>query len=58
MATKFTNVFVSEEALEEHKKTHKKYKGKGDDKPVMNVMLGFNKNEEDEFEWDKIGRNF
>ena len=24
----------------------------------MNVMLGFNRKEEDEYEWDKVGKNF
>ena len=59
LGAKFTNVFVSEDALEAHKhKTHKKYRNKLDDKPIMNVMLGFNKNEEDDYEWDQIGKNF
>ena len=59
LGAKLTNVFVSEDALEEHKqKFHKKYRSKVDDKPVMNIMFGFNKKEEDEYEWDKVGKNF
>ena len=57
--TKITNVYVSEEALEEHRqKVHRKGKYRGEEKEVMNVMLGFNRKEEDEYEWDKIGKNF
>jgi hypothetical protein len=58
MGTKFENVFVSEEALQDHVlKVHKK--AKKATQPTMNFMLGFNKTEEESgHEWDKVGKNF
>lgn len=58
MGTKFENVFVSEEALQDHiLKVHKK--AKKATQPTMNFMLGFNKTEEESaLDWDKVGKNF
>lgn len=57
MMTKFENVFVSEEILNEHiNRTHKNTKKAL--QPVMNIPLGFNHTESNAvFEWDKIGKN-
>lgn len=42
MTTKFENVFVTQEALDEHVlRVHKKAKKNG--QPIMNMVLGFNK---------------
>lgn len=56
VAKKFENVFISEEALEEHKeRAH--HKARGRHAPVTNLLL-FRPDQEPEIEWDKVGKDF